>query len=117
MFMGSTVCAGTFLLGRNGIATVVALRIAIAVFEDVEELPDFVGPWEVLTAWRDLGANDVEVVLVGESTAPVTCAKVCESSPRRVGAIWAKSTSSSTPAAAAPVPRSATRRFVPGCAP
>jgi transcriptional regulator GlxA family with amidase domain len=50
------------------------LRIAIAVFEGAEEL-DFVGPWEVLTAWRDLCANDVEVLLVGESSEPVTCAK------------------------------------------
>jgi transcriptional regulator GlxA family with amidase domain len=50
------------------------LRIAIAVFEGAEEL-DFVGPWEVLAAWRDLCAADVEVVLVGESTEPVTCAK------------------------------------------
>jgi transcriptional regulator GlxA family with amidase domain len=50
------------------------LRIAIAVFEGAEEL-DFVGPWEVLTAWRDHGFTDVEVVLVGASTAPVTCAK------------------------------------------
>jgi transcriptional regulator GlxA family with amidase domain len=52
------------------------LRIAIAVFDGAEEL-DFVGPWEVLAAWRDHGSADfdVEVVLVGESTAPVTCAK------------------------------------------
>lgn len=50
------------------------MRIAIAVFEGAEEL-DFVGPWEVLAAWRDLGATEVEVVLVGETTAPVTCAK------------------------------------------
>ena len=58
----------------RSVARVVELRIAIAVFEDVEEL-DFAGPWEVLTAWRDLGADDVEVLLVGESTALVTCAK------------------------------------------
>jgi transcriptional regulator GlxA family with amidase domain len=50
------------------------LRIAIAVFEGAEEL-DFVGPWEVLAAWRDLSARDLEVVLVGESAEPVTCAK------------------------------------------
>jgi len=50
------------------------MRIAIAVFEGVEEL-DFVGPWEVLATWRDLGAAELEVVLVGDSTAPVTCAK------------------------------------------
>ena len=50
------------------------MLIAIAVFEGAEEL-DFVGPWEVLAGWRDQCANEVEVVLVGESTAPVTCAK------------------------------------------
>ncbi len=51
-----------------------AMRIAIAVFEGAEEL-DFVGPWEVLAAWRFLYPDDVEVVLVGEDSAPVTCAK------------------------------------------
>jgi transcriptional regulator GlxA family with amidase domain len=50
------------------------VRIAIAVFEGAEEL-DFVGPWEVLAAWRYLHPDEVEVVLVGDSTAPVTCAK------------------------------------------
>ena len=50
------------------------MRIAIAVFEGAEEL-DFVGPWEVLAAWRFLGRDDVEIVLVGDTTGPVTCAK------------------------------------------
>jgi transcriptional regulator GlxA family with amidase domain len=50
------------------------MRIAVAVFEGAEEL-DFVGPWEVLTAWRFLYPDDVEVVLVGDATAPVKCAK------------------------------------------
>jgi transcriptional regulator GlxA family with amidase domain len=50
------------------------MRIAIAVFEGAEEL-DFVGPWEVLAAWRDLCRDDLEVVLVAETTGPVTCAK------------------------------------------
>jgi transcriptional regulator GlxA family with amidase domain len=50
------------------------MRIAVAVFEGAEEL-DFVGPWEVLAAWRFLYPDDVEVVLVGESTEPVSCAK------------------------------------------
>jgi transcriptional regulator GlxA family with amidase domain len=50
------------------------MRIAIAVFEGAEEL-DFAGPWEVLAAWRFLYPDDVEVVMVGEDTAPVTCAK------------------------------------------
>lgn len=50
------------------------LRIAIAVFEEAEEL-DFVGPWEVLCGWRSLYPDDVEVVLVGDDSAPVTCAR------------------------------------------
>ncbi len=50
------------------------VRIGIAIFEGAEEL-DFVGPWEVLAAWRFLYPDDVEVFLVGEDGAPVTCAK------------------------------------------
>jgi transcriptional regulator GlxA family with amidase domain len=50
------------------------MRIVIAVFEGAEEL-DFVGPWEVLTGWRHLYPEDVEVFLVGDDTEPVTCAK------------------------------------------
>jgi transcriptional regulator GlxA family with amidase domain len=50
------------------------VRIAIAVFEGAEEL-DFVGPWEVLAAWRYLHPDDVEVFLVADDTEPVTCAK------------------------------------------
>jgi transcriptional regulator GlxA family with amidase domain len=52
----------------------VSARIAVAVFEGAEEL-DFVGPWEVLAAWRFLYPDDVDLVLVGDATAPVTCAK------------------------------------------
>jgi transcriptional regulator GlxA family with amidase domain len=50
------------------------MRVAIAVFEGAEEL-DFVGPWEVLAAWRFLYPDEVDVFLVGETTEPVTCAK------------------------------------------
>ena len=51
------------------------MRIAIGVFDGAEEL-DFVGPWEVLTMWRDVSPDDgIEVVLVGETTEAVTCAK------------------------------------------
>jgi transcriptional regulator GlxA family with amidase domain len=50
------------------------MRIAIAVFEDAEEL-DFAGPWEVLAAWRFLYPDEVDVVMVGDTTEPVTCAK------------------------------------------
>ncbi len=49
-------------------------RIGIAVFEGAEEL-DFVGPWEVLAAWRDLHPDEVEVVLIGDTAEPIRCAK------------------------------------------
>ena len=49
-------------------------RIGVAVFDGAEEL-DFVGPWEVLAAWRFLYPDEVDVFLVGETTEPVTCAK------------------------------------------
>jgi putative intracellular protease/amidase len=69
------------------------MRIAVAVFEGAEEL-DFAGPWEVLAAWRFLYPDDVEVVLVGETTSPVTCAKgmrvvVADTSWDELGS-WAK---------------------------
>jgi transcriptional regulator GlxA family with amidase domain len=50
------------------------MRIAVAVFEGAEEL-DFVGPWDVIASWSFLYPDEVEVVLVGESTEPVSCAK------------------------------------------
>src|SRR5512138_3338579 len=58
------------------------MRIAVAVFEGAEEL-DFVGPWEVLAAWRFLHPEEVEVFLVGETTEPVTCAKGMRVVPER----------------------------------
>jgi len=48
--------------------------VAVAVFEGAEEL-DFVGPWEVLAAWRHLHPDEVSVSLVGDTLDPVTCAK------------------------------------------
>ena len=62
------------------------MRIAIAVFDGAEEL-DFAGPWEVLAAWRDLGVADVEVVLIGETVEPVTCAKGMQVVPQ---ATWSE---------------------------
>jgi transcriptional regulator GlxA family with amidase domain len=51
------------------------LRIAIALFEDAEEL-DWAGPWEVLAAWATHWPDDtVEVLTVAETDAPVRCAK------------------------------------------
>jgi transcriptional regulator GlxA family with amidase domain len=66
------------------------VRVAIAVFEGAEEL-DFAGPWEVLAAWRFLYPDDVELVMVGEDSSPVTCAKgmrvVPETSWKELGAV------------------------------
>ena len=50
------------------------MRIAIGVFEGAEEL-DFVGPWEVLAAWRFLQPDEVDVFLVADTLQPITCAK------------------------------------------
>lgn len=54
------------------------MRIAILLFDGVEEL-DWAGPWEVLTMWaalaRRAGDADVEVLLCGDQTGPITCAK------------------------------------------
>ena len=56
--------------------------VAIAVFEGAEEL-DFVGPWEVLAAWRYLNPDEVSVCLVGDTLEPVTCAKGLRVLPER----------------------------------
>ena len=51
------------------------MRIAIAVFDGVEEL-DFAGPYEVLAAWaHDFPDDDVQVRVVAEKPEPVTGAK------------------------------------------
>lgn len=50
------------------------MRIAIALFDGVEEL-DFAGPWEVLAYWARELAADAEVFTVASSLDPVTAAK------------------------------------------
>jgi transcriptional regulator GlxA family with amidase domain len=47
-------------------------RISILIFDEVEEL-DFAGPYEVLSAARELGGKE-EVTLVAETLRPVRCA-------------------------------------------
>ena len=50
------------------------MRIAIALFEDAEEL-DWAGPWEVLAIWAEQWPEDgVEVVTVAETAEPIRCA-------------------------------------------
>jgi transcriptional regulator GlxA family with amidase domain len=51
------------------------VRIALALFEDCEEL-DWAGPWEVLAYWsRSFPDDGVEVVTVAETEEPIRCAK------------------------------------------
>lgn len=51
------------------------MRIAIALFEDAEEL-DWAGPWEVLAMWAQLWpADGVEVFTVADKLEPIRCAK------------------------------------------
>jgi transcriptional regulator GlxA family with amidase domain len=51
------------------------VRIAIALFEEAEEL-DWAGPWEVLSAWARQWPDDgIEVLTLAETRAPVRCAK------------------------------------------
>ena len=62
------------------------MRIAIALFDDAEEL-DFAGPWEVLSYWaREVAQNDAEVFTVAESLDPIRAAKGLRVLPDRV---WA----------------------------
>jgi hypothetical protein len=56
--------------------------IAIAIFDGVEEL-DFVGPWQVLSGWRLLYPDDVDVHLVSDNTEPVTRAQGMRVLPER----------------------------------
>jgi transcriptional regulator GlxA family with amidase domain len=51
------------------------MRIAVAVFEDAEEL-DWAGPWEVFGQWAESSpGGGVEVFTVAETGEPVRCAK------------------------------------------
>ena len=50
-------------------------RIGVFIFEGAEEL-DWVGPWEVLSAWaHQYPDDDIEVFTVAQSEAVITCAK------------------------------------------
>jgi transcriptional regulator GlxA family with amidase domain len=50
-------------------------RIGVSIFDGAEEL-DWVGPWEVLSAWAQQHPDDdVEVFTVAQSTEVITCAK------------------------------------------
>lgn len=50
------------------------MNFGILLFPAVEEL-DFVGPWEMLTMWRQVAKGPDTCLLVAEKLAPVACAK------------------------------------------
>ena len=67
------------------------LRVAIALFEGVEEL-DWAGPWEVLASWANLWPDDgVKVVTVADTAEPIRCANgvrvLADATWRDVGAV------------------------------
>jgi putative intracellular protease/amidase len=84
--------------------------VAIAVFEGAEEL-DFVGPWEVLAAWRYLYPDEVSLSLLGDSVEPVTCAKRMRVLPECTWDDVGPIDLLVYPAAAEHVPSSTTRAF------
>jgi len=46
----------------------------VLVFPQAEEL-DFVGPWEMLTMWRQIAKGPETCVIIGQRAEPVVCAK------------------------------------------
>ncbi|MEG1768586.1 MAG: DJ-1/PfpI family protein [Comamonas sp.] len=50
------------------------MNFGILVFDDVEEL-DFVGPWEMLTMWRQAAQGPEQCLIVAQNPGPVRCAK------------------------------------------
>ena len=50
------------------------MNFGILIFPQVEEL-DFVGPWEMVTMWRQVAGGPEQCLIVAETTAPVVCAK------------------------------------------
>lgn len=50
------------------------MNVGILVFNGVEEL-DFLGPWEMLTMWREVADGPSGCHLVAQDLAPVRCAK------------------------------------------
>jgi transcriptional regulator GlxA family with amidase domain len=57
------------------------MNFGILVFDQVEEL-DFVGPWEMLTMWRQYANGPENCIIVGEKLEPVICAKGLSINPQ-----------------------------------
>jgi len=52
----------------------VEMKFGILLFPGVEEL-DFVGPWEMLTMWKQVAGGPETCLLIAQEDAPVVCAK------------------------------------------
>jgi transcriptional regulator GlxA family with amidase domain len=50
------------------------LSFGIVIFPQVEEL-DFIGPWEMLTMWRQVADGPENCLIIAERKEPVMCAK------------------------------------------
>jgi transcriptional regulator GlxA family with amidase domain len=50
------------------------VNFGVLVFPDAEEL-DFVGPWEMVTMWKQVAGGPENCLIVAETMAPVVCAK------------------------------------------
>lgn len=50
------------------------MRFGVLVFPGAEEL-DFVGPWEMITMWKQVAGGPENCMIVAETLAPVVCAK------------------------------------------
>ena len=50
------------------------MNFGIVIFNEAEEL-DFIGPWEMVTMWRKVAEGPENCLIVGQSLAPVICAK------------------------------------------
>lgn len=50
------------------------MKFGMLIFPQVEEL-DFVGPWEMVTMWKQVAGGPETCLVVAQSMAPVSCAK------------------------------------------
>jgi transcriptional regulator GlxA family with amidase domain len=49
------------------------MKIGVLIFPQAEEL-DFVGPWEMLTMWKQIPGGPEQCLIVAQSMEPVICA-------------------------------------------
>ncbi|HEX4986117.1 MAG TPA: DJ-1/PfpI family protein [Burkholderiales bacterium] len=50
------------------------MRFGILIFPQVEEL-DFVGPWELVTMWKQVANGPQDCLVIAQTADPVQCAK------------------------------------------